>query len=253
MTKLSVAIITFNEEKNIKRCLESVKEIADEIVVVDSFSTDRTEEICSDFDVTFIKHPFEGYIEQKNVAVSHTKYDYILGLDADESLSQTLLDSIKKEKVNWGSEAYIMNRMTNYCGKWIRYGGWYPDRKLRLFKKGSGQWAGVNPHDEFVLFPGFRSAFLKGDILHFSYYSRADHLKQIGHFTDISSRSLFQKGKKAGWVKLYLSPFAKFIKDYFVKGGFMDGKAGFTICRLSAWATYVKYKKIRKLYVEKNT
>lgn len=251
MSKLSVAIITFNEEKNIRRCLESVKDIADEIVVVDSYSTDKTEEICRNYDVIFIKHEFEGYIEQKNYAVKHTSFPYILALDADEALSDKLKESIISEKENWQYDAYSMNRLTNYCGKWIKHGGWYPDRKLRIFQRDSGKWGGTNPHDQFILLPDKTMKFIQGDILHYSYYGLEDHLNQIEHFTDVSSRAFFEMGRKAGFIKLYLSPVGKFIKDYLVKRGFLDGKAGFTICRLSARATYIKYRKIRKLYAEK--
>lgn len=251
MSKLSVAIITFNEEKNIRRCLESVKEVADEIVVVDSYSTDKTEEICRSLNVLFLKNEFEGYIEQKNYILKQTTLPFVLSLDADEALSDQLKESIISEKKKWQYDAYNMNRLTNYCGKWIKHGGWYPDRKLRLFHRDSGKWGGTNPHDRFILFPGKRVKFLQGDIFHYSYYNLKDHLNQIEHFTNVSSRAFVEKGRKAGFIKLYLSPVGKFIKDYLVKGGFLDGKAGFTICSLSARATYIKYRKIRKLYAEK--
>ena len=141
MIKLSSVIITFNEERNIGRCIESLAGIADEIVVVDSGSTDDTEAICRSFGVKFIEHTFEGYGEQKNFAVSHCSFEYILSLDADEALSIELKESISALKNKWDKDGYSFNRLTNYCGKWVHYCGWYPDSKLRLFKKNKGKWS----------------------------------------------------------------------------------------------------------------
>jgi len=248
MPKLSVVIITRNEEKNIGRCIDSVKGLADDIVVIDSFSTDRTEEICKSKGARFIQHEFTGHIEQKNYAVMLTEYPNVLSLDADEALDETLKNSIAEVKENWKEDGYEMNRLTNYCGTWIKHCGWYPDRKLRLFDRSKGKWGGINPHDKFEMQDGCIIGRLKGDILHYSYYTIEDHYKQIEYFTTINAKASFEKGKRAPIWKLYLAPVIKFIKDYFIKLGFLDGHAGWQICRLSAWATYVKYKKLRALY-----
>ena len=135
MIKLSAVIITFNEEEHLEKCLSSLQNIADEIVVVDSYSTDGTKKICKDFGVRFIEQKFLGYKEQKNFALTQAKYDYILSLDGDEALSDTLKKSILEVKNNWNKDGYYCNRLNNYCGQWIRHSDWYPDRKLRLFKK----------------------------------------------------------------------------------------------------------------------
>jgi glycosyltransferase involved in cell wall biosynthesis len=246
MPKLSVVIITFNEEKNIGRCIDSVAGIADEVVVVDSFSTDKTEEICRAKGAKFVQHKFPGHIEQKNYALTQSQYDHVLSLDADEALDETLRKSILDVKETWPSDGYEMNRLTNYCGSWVHHCGWYPDRKLRLFDKTKGKWDGINPHDKYEM-PGAKITKLKGDILHYSYYTTEDHYKQIEYFTNILSKAMYEKGKKANIFKLYFSPSVKFIKDYFFRLGFMDGYAGWQICRLSAWATYVKYSKLKKL------
>lgn len=248
MLKLSVIIITFNEEKNIGRCLESIKEVADDIVVVDSFSTDGTEEICKKYGVRFYTHAFEGHIEQKNYALTLSQYPHVLSLDADEALDETLRKSIQEVKANWVCDGYEMNRLTNYCGSWIKHCGWYPDRKLRLYDKSKGTWGGTNPHDKYELNSGAKLGYLKGDILHYSYYTIQDHYKQIEYFTTISSKELFKKGKHASIIKVVFSPVVKFIQCYFIKLGFLDGAAGFTICRLSAWAGYLKYSKLRAMY-----
>jgi len=246
--KLSVVIITFNEERNIERCLKSIKEIADEIVVVDSFSKDRTEEVCLNYKVRFIPHKFDGHIEQKNWAREQASYDLVLSLDADEALDEELKHSIKEVKMNPMQTGYKMNRLTNYCGKWIRHTGWYPDTKLRLWKKGTGAWMGENPHDEFRLTNKAEEvAHLKGDILHYSYHEAADHDKQIEYFTTIAAKAFVDKGKKPYFLQGYFSAFLKFIKCYFIKAGFLDGKEGWIISTKSSFAAYLKYKKINAL------
>ena len=247
MVRISAVIITFNEERNIVRCLESLIGIADEIVVVDSFSKDNTEEICKSFGVKFVQHIFDGHIEQKNWAITQATFPHILSLDADEALDETLKSSILKIKENWNHDGYSMNRLTNYCGKWIRHCGWYPDTKMRLWDSRKGEWGGDNPHDKYELVEGSSTKHIEGDILHYSYYSLEDHYRQVTYFTDILSKSQFKKGKKAPFIVLIFSPIVKFIKDYFIKKGFLDGKEGFTICRISAYATFLKYKKIRIL------
>jgi glycosyltransferase involved in cell wall biosynthesis len=247
MPKISVIIITRNEERNIGRCLDSIKDLADDIVVVDSYSTDRTEEICRNKGARFFQHPFIGHIEQKRYAATLSEFPHILSLDADEALDDKLKNSIREAKENWKYDGYEMSRLTNYCGTWIKHCGWYPDRKLRLFDKRKGKWGGINPHDKIEMEPGSVTGRLKGDILHYSYYTIDDHYKQIEYFTTINAKASFDKGKRAPLWKLYLSPVFKFIQHYFIRLGFLDGQAGWQICRLSAWATYLKYKKMRML------
>lgn len=254
MIKLSVVIITFNEEKNIERCLLSVKEIADEIVVLDSFSKDRTEEICKKHNVKFFQHAFDGHIQQKNRAITYASNEYVLSLDADEALDETLKISISDIKKNFINEGYYMNRLTNYCGHWVKHCGWYPDTKLRLWDRSKGHWTGINPHDKYELFSGDKNAgHLKGDILHYSYYSIEDHYKQVEYFTTISAKAYFENGKKAPLFKLIINPVAKFIDHYLLKLGFLDGNAGYLISKISAYATYLKYKKLRNLYHQKTS
>jgi|SRR5690554_1381621 len=245
--KLSVVIITFNEERNIERCILSVQEIADEILVVDSFSTDKTEEICRKYKVRFITHAFEGHIQQKNWAKDQAQYDCILSLDADEALDNTLKKEVKAAKYNWEYSAYKMNRLTNYCGKWIRHSGWYPDTKVRLFDRRTGEWGGTNPHDKYFPDKNVKIGYLKGDILHYSFYTREQHLQQIEKFSSIGAKALFEKGKRSNGVKIIVKPMARFIKAYIIKLGFLDGTAGFTISRLSAYANYLKYVKLKKI------
>ena len=246
MRPLSVVIITFNEERNIGHCLESVKAIADDIVVVDSFSTDRTEAIVKEHGARIIQHAFGGHIEQKNWAITQAAYPFILSLDADEALDDRLRNSIGVAKEDY-ADGYTMNRLTNYCGKWIRHGGWYPDAKLRLWDSRKGRWTGTNPHDRYEMDASARIHHLNGDILHYSYYTVDDHYKQVEYFTTIAAKALAGKGKRADFIKLWFSPLAKFIGSYFVQLGFLDGATGFTIARISAYATHLKYAKLKAL------
>lgn len=247
MNKLSVVIITFNEEKNIKRCLESVKDIADEIIVVDSYSTDNTEQICSGYNLRFIQHPFEGHIQQKNYALELANNDLVLSLDADEALSEELKKNILRIKENTEFDGYTMNRMTNYCGKWIRHGTWYPDTKLRLAKKNFIHWGGENPHDKLII-SSDKVQHLKGDILHYSYYTIEGHLQQQQNFSSIAAEAMFKRGKRAPLYKLILNPVASWIKDILFRFGFLDGKSGFIIANISAKSVYWKYSKLRNLW-----
>lgn len=248
MPQLSVVIITYNEEKNIARCLASVKDIADEIVVLDSFSKDKTQEICESYGVKFYQHAFDGHIQQKNRAITYATFPYILSLDADEAIDETLKQSILQVKNNWTHDGYYMNRLTNYCGHWVKHCNWYPDTKLRLWDSRKGSWTGINPHDKYELSAGDKNTkHIKGDILHYSYYTLEDHYKQVEYFTTIASKAYVEAGKKAPFYKLIANPIAKFIDHYFLHLGFLDGKAGFLISKISAYATWLKYKKIRTL------
>lgn len=245
MTKISVVIITYNEERNIGRCLDSVRDIADDIVVVDSYSTDGTEKICREYGVRFIQHAFEGHIEQKNWAINQAKYPHILSLDADELLSEELRRSILEVKENWKYDGYYFNRLTNYCGKWIRHTSWYPARKLRLWDSRKGRWGGLNPHDRFILFKGASKKYLPGDLLHYSYFSINEHIEQINKFSSIVSRAYYKAGKRATILNIIFSPIWRMFRDYFIKLGFLDGYYGLVISVNSAHETFLKYIKLR--------
>ena len=242
MIKLSAIIITFNEERNIARCIDSVKSIADDVLVLDSYSTDHTQTICLEKNVRFIQHAFDGYIEQKNRALGMALFPYVLSLDADESLSPELVQSITAVKNNWKYDGYEMNRLTNYCGKWIRHSGWYPDTKLRLFDRRKGQWGGMNPHDKYQMEPGASTAHLNGDILHYSYYSIEQHKTQAIKFSQLAAKALYDNGKRSSVLKMIYKPIARFLKAYLFQLGFLDGSAGFIIARISAAASFNRYR-----------
>ncbi|MCA0238639.1 MAG: glycosyltransferase family 2 protein [Bacteroidetes bacterium] len=246
MPPISAVIITFNEERNIARCLESLAGVADEIVVLDSFSSDGTEQICRTYGVRFEQHAFDGHIEQKNRALGLATHPLVLSLDADEALSERLRQSILGVKKSPGFDAFMMNRRTNYCGQWIAHSGWYPDRKLRLFDKRLGHWGGTNPHDKVEMNVGTSIARLDGDLLHYSYYTVEEHLERARKYAVIAARAMHQQGKRGAWWRMWFSPVFKFIRNYILKAGFLDGRAGWTICRISALETYWKYRELAK-------
>lgn len=250
--KLSVVIITYNEEQNIERCLNSVKNVADEIIVVDSFSDDNTKSICEKSQVRFIEHKFPGHIEQKNFGMEKASYDTILSLDADEALSDTLEKNIQVIKNNEANPAvaYSMNRKTNYCGQWINHSGWYPDRKIRLWNRNSGKWGGINPHDKVILSETVKVIHITGDLLHYSYYTIDEHIAQINKFTSISAKAMKDKHISVVFVKMLFSPFVRFFRDYIFKGGFRDGLMGFIICKNSAYSRFLRYAKLYQLLLK---
>ncbi len=251
MPEISVVIMTLNEERNIERCLQSLAGIADEIVVVDSNSTDRTEEICLRFGARFIRHPFEGYVEQRAHCIEQAVNDFVLVIDADEALSPQLAESIKLVKERPEYDGYYFNRMASYCGQWIRHGEWYPDRKLRLVDRKKAMVVGRNPHDEIRMLPGATQKFLKGDLLHYTYYSVDEHIHQINRFTTIQAKGNFERGKRPSWFQIFFAPLYKFFKSYFLRLGFLDGYYGLLISRNSAFSTFLKHAKLMAMYKAK--
>ncbi|MBR6438176.1 MAG: glycosyltransferase family 2 protein [Bacteroidales bacterium] len=246
---ISVVIITHNEERNILRCLNSVQDVADEIVVVDSGSTDKTEEICKSFNVKFVKQSWLGYSGQKNFANSLASNDWILSIDADEELSDDLKHSILKYKNQHipHDMVFSMNRLTNYCGHWIHHCGWYPDRKIRIWNRTVGQWKG-EIHETIEFSTETREKVLKGDLNHYSYYSIEDHIRQADKFTTITATEAFKKGKRCDSIwKLRVKAAWKFIHDYFFALGFLDGYYGYVVCKISAFATFMKYSKLHEM------
>jgi glycosyltransferase involved in cell wall biosynthesis len=247
MPKLSAVIISYNEEQFIGRCLESLQGIADEIIVVDSFSTDRTEEICRNYNVRFIRHEFEGYRDQKNYALRFATHNKIISLDADEALSDELRESILAMKETWEFDGYLVNRKNYFCGKQIRFSHWYPDMQLRLFHNDHGKWGGFNIHEKFVLNNGSKTGWLKGDLLHWAFTSYDDHSEKMNLYSRIAAMEYHKAGMKANPLTPYVHLTWGFFRTYFIKGGFLDGRAGFRICSVYAKSAYRKYRLLREL------
>jgi glycosyltransferase involved in cell wall biosynthesis len=248
LVKISGVVIALNEEHNIGRCLDSMFGVADEIVVVDSYSTDKTADICVAKGARLVKHSFEGHIEQKNYAMSTANHDHILSLDADEALSDELKASIIAAKQNWECDAYWVNRMTNYCGKWIRHSGWYPDKKIRLWDRKKGQWGGVNPHDRVIMEDNKSTDRLLGDLLHYSYSSLSHHVANMNSFSNIAAQAAYDQGNHTLVFRdLLCLPFLTFFKKYILQFGLLDGYYGFLIAVITAFGRFLKYAKLREI------
>lgn len=249
MNKISAVIITLNEERNIERCIKSLLNVADEIVIVDSGSTDKTVEIAKQFNAIVINQKWLGYGPTKNLGHEKASFEYILSIDADEALSDELIRSIQNIKSNLNA-AYSFNRLTNYCGKWIKHSGWYPDTKVRLFPKSIVKWNASEVHEELEL-QNIKIQHLHGDLLHYSYYSIIQHVEKSVHYGKLAGKHLFDKGKTPSFFKIIFSPFVRFLKDYFIRLGFLDGAYGFFIAITAAYSIFIKYFYHFQLYKNK--
>jgi glycosyltransferase involved in cell wall biosynthesis len=244
MQKISACIISFNEEQKIEACLQSLQRVADEIVVVDSLSTDHTLEIVARYSDKVFLQKFLGHVEQKNLAVSKASYDWILSLDCDERLTPELEASILAIKASLDERSvYRMARKTFYVYRWLNH-CWYPDRKVRLFNKKYSRWGGVNPHDRVVTDREIALVDLKGDIQHYSFNSISEHLRTIDNFTEIGAREIIAKGKKVSLLSPLTHGMWTFIRLYVLKRGFLDGFAGLVVSTLSFMHAFVKYSKV---------
>lgn len=242
MPGITAIIITKNEERNIGRCLTSLQGVADEMIVLDSQSEDGTQEIARQLGAKVIKQEWLGYAATKNHGNSLATQPYILSLDADEALSEVLRNEILRVKSSLQG-AYSFNRLNHYCGKPIRHTGWYPDRKVRLFHKNAAQWEGAFVHESLRLNQDVKVTFLKGDLLHYTYYSIEDHLKRVNRYSSLAAEKLIASGKKGLWWRAVLSPRVRFFRHYVLKGGFRDGYYGWVIASITAFETRLKYVK----------
>ncbi|MHC4198180.1 MAG: glycosyltransferase family 2 protein [Planctomycetota bacterium] len=240
---ISVCIITHNEESNIRRCLEAVK-WAEEIVVLDSGSTDATIDICREFTDKVHQRPFPGHIQQKNNAIDLAGNEWVLCVDADECVTPELAREMQDElSANGDAYAgYYLPRRTRFMGRWINHCGWYPDYKLRLFRKGLGRWGGTNPHDRVTLSQG-ATKNLRGDLQHFTYDDISGQMTTIDRFTTIFAEQMQEQGTVFGLSSMVLRPVGRFFSMYFVKMGFLDGMPGFVICVMGSLYSFLKYAK----------
>lgn len=247
MQQLSVVIITYNEEHNIARCINSVKSLADEIIVLDSYSTDQTVEIARHLGATVHLEKFRGYIGQKNYAMQLAAHNYILSLDADEALDDRLVASILEAKKNFSLRAYRMNRCTSYCGRFMHHGLWYPDKKIRLFDRRIAKWGGLNPHDKIQLADGFAVQHLAGDILHYAFDTTDDLIWRNNRISSIAAISLYNTGRRSSWYKMLVRPAWAFVNGYFFRRGFLDGFQGFSFAVNISHQVFLKYSKLYTL------
>ena len=241
--KISAIVVCYNEEDNIEQCLKSLS-WAEEIIVVDSFSTDRTVELCKKYTKRLYQREWPGFIQQKSYAVSLAQYEWVFSLDFDEVVTEKLRDEIltklstDKDEVN----GYYVKRHSFYLGRWINHGGWYPDYKLRLFKKSEVVCGGENPHDKY--FVNGKTARFGGEIEHYTYRNISDQLSTIDRFSEISADGLYRKGSRFALVKMFFKPPVKLFETYVYKLGFLDGLAGLIISVLTSYYIFVKYAKL---------
>ncbi len=243
MTKISACIISYNEENKIEDCLKSLDGIVDEIIVVDSLSTDKTKEIVKKYTNKIYDQKFMGHVEQKNIAVEKASHNWILSLDCDERLTDELKESILQVKNNLeDANAYKVARRTFYVYRWLNH-CWYPDYKVRLFNRKSAHWAGTNPHDH-VEVSGDKITTLKGDLLHYSFDSISEHIQTLDYFTEIGADEIIKRNKSVSIISPWTHGLWTFIKLYLFKRGFMDGYAGLVVAVLSGMHAFIKYNKV---------
>lgn len=242
MLKISAVVVVYNEEKKIRRCLESLS-WTDEIIVVDSFSGDRTKEIASVFTDKIFDVKWEGFGKKKEFARGKASGDWVLSIDADEVVSEQLRKEIQKttEKDN-SFDGYYIPRLSNFLGKWIRHGGWYPDHVLRLFKKSKARFDQSLVHEKLI-FDG-KAGFLKNELLHYTDPTVDHYLSKMNKYTTLGAEKLLQEGKSASPFDLILRPAGVFFKMLVLKFGFLDGWHGFILACLSSFHVFAKYAKL---------
>jgi glycosyltransferase involved in cell wall biosynthesis len=243
--KITATIITFNEERNIARSIESLR-CCDEILIVDSGSTDRTTELAEKLGARVIEANWRGYAGQKNWAADQASHDWVLSLDADEALSEALeaeIWSLKKSGPR--HDGYTMPRLARYMGRWILHSGWYPDRKLRLYDRRQAKWVGDFVHESVAVHG--RVGHLQSNLLHFTCESLAEHIKTMERYTTLAAQEIAGRRIKVPLYRVLCSPPWAFLKSYFLNRGFLDGPEGLTISYMAAFYTFLKYTKARNM------
>ncbi len=245
MPKISAVILTKNEEQNLPRCLESLRWV-DEILVLDSESTDKTVETAKKLGATVYRLPWEGFGKQKQKGVELAAGEWVLSIDADEVVTPALqVEITSRVSTENGTVGYYLKRRAYFLGRFVRHGGWYPDWVLRLFQKGKGRFTPVPVHESVILDgPVGR---LDADLLHFTDPNFSHYLAKLNRYTDLSAQEFFERGKRGSLFKILANPAAKFFSQYFLKAGFLDGRAGFILACASAFHVFSKYVKLWEL------
>ena len=241
MNKISAVIITHNEGGNIERCLQSVRAVADEIVVVDSFSADNTEMICAQHNARFVQRKWDSYSGQKNYGNSIAEFDYILSLDADEELSPALAESIRWAKENWRHDVYFFNRLNFFGGRAVKHCGWYPNKQYRLFDRGKTKWNSHLVHEILEMTPQTSVGFLQGDLLHYTCKNKEEYAKRQRKYAALRAKELSEKGKTYFPPTIWLMSAFRFFRTYILQLGFLEGSTGLFLSYCNARTVYQKY------------
>lgn len=250
MEALSAVIITYNEERILEKCLQALTGIVDEIVILDSGSTDNTLKIAHKYNCLVHQQTFAGFGKQKNDVIALANNDWVLALDADEIVSDVLREElIELKNQGFGTrKAYSFPLLNNYLGRFIRHGGWYPDHKPRLFNRQYGAWSAVDIHESWQFSdPNMEFGRLNGDLWHFTIADFTHHMQKIEKYTTLSAKRANQLGKKCSWLKLVLAPKWFFVNRYILRLGFLDGYCGYVFCKMASFEKWLKYAKIRNL------
>ncbi len=252
MEKLSTTIITLNEEKKIARCIQSVLQISDEVIVVDSHSTDRTIEIAEALGAIVYTHDFLGFSKQRALSISHATHNLVLALDADEHLSENLIEEIQKIKKQRSKDTYKLNRLSSISGKWIRHGSWHPDYIVRLFDKNKITCGGEPPHDKIIPNPKATIQKLKPVLYHDAHEDINDRYKSIINHSQVAAQAKYDKGIRSHPIKIWVKTIWKLISEYIVQLGFLDGYYGWIAAKSTAYYIYLRESKIYQLQKNKN-
>jgi len=248
--KITATIITFNEAAHIRQACEAVA-WADEVLVVDSESTDETREIARECGARVIERAWPGFAAQKQFAANEARHEWIFSLDADERVSESLrasIEALRKKDGEQLADGYRIARKSFYMNRWIEGGDWYPDYQLRLYKKARGRWAGAFIHESVKMDEAARVETLAGDLLHYSIKSVAEHHRMIGErYAPLAARQMFESGRRASYLKIATAAPAAFLRSFILKGGFRDGLAGYTIARFAAHHVFLKYSLLWEL------
>jgi glycosyltransferase involved in cell wall biosynthesis len=247
--KISAVIITYNEEKRLEAALKSLKDVVEEIIVVDRYSDDDTIKLARKYTDRVFLRRWTNFSDQKNYGNSKAKFQWILSLDADERLSPELKEEILQlieQEQEPDCSGFEIPRRVFYLGRWVRHTFWNPDLKTRLFQRDKARWEGEYVHEDLIIEGEVKK--LKGSLYHFTYRNIADHLRRINTFSELEAQKLYAKNKKCRWHHLALLPFFRFMKSYFFKAGFLDGFAGFVISALDGYMVFVTCAKLKEIW-----
>jgi len=242
---ISAFVITFNEEDRLEPCLQSLA-FCEEIVIVDSFSTDRTVKIAESFGAKIFQRPWPGYRAQKEFGLGCTTYEWVLNLDADERVSNELraaiFAAVEKQVAGNVTAGYFVNRVVFYLGRWWRLGGWYPEYRLRFFQKSKVTWGGEDPHERPEV--DGKTERLEGELQHFTYRDMADQFQRLQAHSTAAARTDFNRGRRFSLWKLIFNPLVRTLKFYFLKKGYREGVAGLIVAIAEGYYTFMKYAKL---------